>query len=290
MHLFATYIDPLLLSVTYFGFLSSIAVLLVIYGFLEPHMLVTTKRTSTFPIRGLRIVIIGDFHVGPFKSRRFLERVINKVNAQEPDLVLLVGDFLFNRFASPKPLSVLSKIKSKYGCFAVLGNHENGHVLRHRKHKQKETHETPLVQTLRTAGIRTLHNETAIINLNKHTQLCLVGIEDLWSGLDDLPQALSTVPKGMPSILLSHNPDIILDPDSRKVDMIVSGHTHAGQVRIPFIGAIGTIAQEIGQKYDQGIFPLSDNTQLVITRGLGEASVPFRFCAPPEVLVLTTTA
>lgn len=273
-----------------FALIGMIGLGLGVYAALiEPYTLVYTRRRVVFPFeRALRIAVVGDFHVGPFKGRKFVERVVKKTNKLDADLILLVGDFLFDGKASPQPLTPLKDLKCKYGVYAVLGNHENTHVLKHRRQHRQEVQETPLVKVLRAAGVITLHNETAIVTLDGGKQIALLGIDDLWSGLDDLPKALETLPDNMPSILLCHNPDVILDPESRQVHLIVSGHTHAGQVRIPWFGSVAPIPQQVGRKYDHGVFKLDEDTNLVITRGVGESGLPLRLFSHPEVMVLTT--
>lgn len=275
---------------TLFALIGFTGLSLAFYAFcVEPWMIVTTKKKVPLPLpQSLRIALVGDFHVGPFKGARFVRRVVRKVNALKPDLVLLVGDFLFDGKSSPHHLAPLRGLQSRHGTFAVLGNHENGHVLRHWRTHREEVQLTPLVRTLREAGIVTLHNETATLSLENGEKLFLAGIDDVWSGIDDLPRALKGVPPNEPAILLSHNPDIILDPDSGRFDLIVSGHTHAGQVRLPVIGPLAPIPQQLGRAYTYGVYELTAKTRLVITRGVGESGIPLRFFAPPEVMLLTT--
>lgn len=289
MSIFVALTGTLTIGYVLFALIGMTGLGLLFYGaFIEPRILVYTRRNVSFPCsRALRIAVIGDFHVGPFKRSRYVARVVRKANKLNPDLVFLVGDFLFDGKASPLPLMPLRDLKSKYGVFAVLGNHENTHVLRHRRTFRQEVQETPLVKVLRAAGVTTLHNETTTITLDGGEKIAILGIDDLWSGLDDLPKALESQPENTPSILLCHNPDVILDPESKKVHLIVSGHTHAGQIRIPWFGSVAPIPQQIGRKYDHGVFPLDGDTNLVITRGVGE-SFPIRFFSLPEVMVLTT--
>ncbi len=264
-----------------FGFL------LALYALLEPWIIVVTRMKAKLPMK-LTIAVVGDFHVGPYKGARFVRRVVQKVNAQKPDIIFLVGDFLFDGRSSPEALCELNNLQSRYGVFGVLGNHENPHVLRHRREDRLHVTDTPLVQTLREAGVQTLHNEHTVLTLTTGKTLAIVGVDDLWSGLDDLTKAYKDVPADMPSILLCHNPDVILDPESRQADLILSGHTHAGQLRLPLIGALSPIPQQLGRRYTYGRYVISPTTELVITRGVGESGLPIRFYAPPEVMMLET--
>lgn len=266
-----------------------IFVVLALYALIEPWILtVTPVRLRLKGAEDLRIAVIGDFHVGPFKGRRWIDRIVRKTNALKPDLILLVGDFLFDGDSSPEALRGLADLDSTYGCYAVLGNHENRHVLsRHRKERMHVT-ETPLVKVLREAHIRTLHNEHAVLKLPDGHAVAIAGIEDLWSGLDDIQAALKDVPADLPVILLSHNPDVILDPESRRADLIVSGHTHAGQIRLPFWGHLSPIPQQLQSRFVYGHYQLRHGTQLLITRGVGESGLPLRFLAAPEIMLVET--
>lgn len=263
--------------------------LLLYYArFVEPSWIAVTKRNVPFPIADIRVAVVGDFHVGPHKQHRFIERVAAKVNALKPDIVLLVGDFLFDHLADPEHLRPLRSLRAPLGVFAVVGNHDSGHdhlpglgVTRH------PDRSADIVAVLEPLGIRFLRNASATLQYREH-RFALAGIDDLWMDSCDVRKALAGVPAGAPTILLSHQPDIILDPASHRASLIVAGHTHGGQVRLPWYGSLSRIPQRLSKKFDRGIIAVGDGTTLAITHGIGETFLPLRFCARPEILLLRT--
>lgn len=264
---------------------------LVAYGsFLEPQMLVVTKRTADLPLREpLTIVAMGDFHVGPYKGRSSIERAVRAANAQLPDLIFLTGDYILGDDADLSALNALGELQASLGVFAVLGNHDVGHlrnpVSKNMRIKQDRSQE--IRDHLTGLGIRVLVDENTQVSSGQST-IAIAGINDLWTRAEDLEAALDGIPAGMPTILLSHNPGIILDERSRAADLIISGHTHGGQIRLPYIGALSFPATDLGREYVYGDFAIDDGTTLVITRGVGESSARARLFAWPEVLVLRT--
>ena len=134
-------------------------------------------------------------------------------------------------------------------------------------------------------GIPILDNETLLLELNNQ-RINVAGVADLWTGKDDLPLVISKMEKNYPSILISHNPDIILREGHENFDLILSGYTHAGQIRLPYIGSVPNIPDELGRAYDMGLFKLK-NGYLYISRGLGESGTRARLFSPPELSIIT---
>jgi len=264
---------------------------LVVYGsFLEPQMLVVTKRTTDFPVREpLTIVTMGDFHVGPYKGSASIERAVRLANAQLPDIIFLTGDYILGDDADLSALDALGELHASLGVFAILGNHDVGlrrnPVSKNMRVQQDRSQEIRAYLT--ELGIRVLIDENTQVSTGQ-ASIAIAGINDLWTGAEDLGAALDGIPAGMPTILLSHNPGIILDERSRAADLIISGHTHGGQIRLPYIGALSFPATDLGREYVYGDFAIDDDTTLIITRGIGESSARARLFAWPEVLVLRT--
>jgi predicted MPP superfamily phosphohydrolase len=102
----------------------------------------------------------------------------------------------------------------------------------------------------------------------------------------DIDGVMKNIPSNLPTILLTHIPDVILDEPSTKADLIICGHTHGGQIRLPFIGPLHPIPDELGKAYDQGIFTLKNGSLLAITHGIGETMARARLFCPPEIMVL----
>ncbi len=272
------------------GIVGLLGSLLTIYGsFIEPQILVTTRATVSFPFsQPLRIAVISDLHVGPYTGKAFIQRVVDRVNNTLPDMVLIAGDFLFTPESSQEGLDPLSELRAPLGVFAVMGNHDMGrYQTLTGKKKVLEDKTDELSALLTRERIIVLQNQSQLITLPQGT-IAIAGVDDLWSDKADLGATLKGIPDDVPVILLTHNPDIILDPRSHRASLIVAGHTHGGQFRLPFIGAIAPIPTRTGKKYDQGVFLIDKKTTLAITRGIGETLARARLFAWPEVMVLET--
>lgn len=260
---------------------------------IEPRWIAVTRRTIRFPTeRPLRIAVIGDFHVNESKNDRFLARAAARCNALEPDLVLLVGDFVFDHRSDIAPLAELGNLRARCGVFAVVGNHDSSsdHLPGHRTgHRRELDRSDDLQRLLEPLGIRFLRNASTSID-HGGERVVVAGIDDVWMETCDLRAALKGVPNGAPTILLSHNPDIILDPASHKAHLIASGHTHGGQVRLPWLGPLCALPQRLSKKFDRGIFGVTPACTLAVTHGIGEMHVPLRLFARPEILLLETTS
>ena len=220
-------------------------------------------------LRGLKIVCLSDFHLHPFTQIDLIEQIVSKVNEIEPDLVCLLGDYVFERADSIEELApVLSHLQSGLGTFAVLGNHDlwtDADVVR---------------KGLEKAGIRVLINEREDFQLGGDT-LTLVGLDDGWSGAPDLSNALEDTPVDTAVILMIHEPDFAdLYAQDGRILLQLSGHTHGGQVRLPGIGA--PFLPALGRKYDQGLYKI-DEMWLYTTRGVGVIDPPARFNCRPEI-------
>ena len=255
---------------------------------IEPHLLVINRKTlkSALPA-GLRIAVAADMHVGPFKGKTFIERLVRRINALKPDLILLPGDFLFDETAPIDDLAPFKKLHAPLGVFAVAGNHDAGNYLSLLgKPYSKNDRTDELEAFLGALGIPLLRNACQIL---QHTSgnFVLAGIDDLWSPSCDLAGCLNKAKPDLPLLLLSHNPDVVLDERSLRADLIVSGHLHGGQMRLPFIGALKVPAL-LSPRYAQGLFRFGERTQLLVTRGAGETLVRARLFCWPEIVLLTT--
>lgn len=239
---------------------------------------------------GLRVGQITDIHAGPLVSREQVRRGVDLVAAARPDLVALTGDFLsgatkflwtsyggFKQRHYDACMEELSRIRAPLGVFAVLGNHDfwSGREATER-----------LAAGLRGIGVRTLRNEA--VPLQRGAQrLYLVGVDDYWEGSYDLARSLRGTPEESCRILLSHNPDVNEDIalSRRRIDFVLSGHTHGGQVVLPFIGA-PYLPSPFGQKYRAGLVRDGER-RTYVSRGLGVFFAPVRLNCPPEVTLLT---
>lgn len=261
--------------------LLTILILIIWSFFIEPNMLVEKKLNLHVPdLKGLKVVFVGDFHVKPNQKSR-LEYVVKKINEEHPDLILSTGDFVSGH--DPKQsLSIeeiaqeLSKLKPKYGFYTVLGNHDWW--------QSGEKIEKILEQN----GIIVLGNENKKINIDGKT-LYIAGVEDMDTRNIDLAKALTNT--NHPAILLTHTPDVfpfVTDKSNSKitgkVDLTLAGHTHGGQVNIPFIGPL-IVPSDYGKKYAQGLIKENGKT-IFVTKGIGTSILPVRFNCTPEIVVI----
>ncbi len=271
--------------------LAVVCTLIVFYGsFIEPQLLTVTHLQVSLPIeRRLRIVVLADFHVGPYKGREYVERVVHKTNELMPDIVILAGDYVLQErvtLASIDPLTALKDLRTSLGTFAVMGNHDHGlhrSVLGMRQ--PVEDHTDILTGFFEQLGITVLENRNEILSLGTES-IAIAGIDDVIAKDADVAAALGGIPEGVAVILAAHNPDVMLDPLSWRASLVVAGHTHGGQIRLPWLGPVAMLPTRLGQQYDQGVFQMTPTTQLAITRGVGESGARARLFAPPEILLL----
>lgn len=240
---------------------------------IEPNVVVVNKyKINDKNFEGIKIVFAGDFHVKPYQEKR-LQYVVNKINAQNPDIVLLIGDYVnMHEEVMSYPITEiarqLSQIRAKYGIYTVLGNHDY--------FKEGEKIKKALSET----GITVLENKCKTININGKN-ISIAGIEDLTTGFPNLGKALRFAQN--PTILLSHQPDIFPEVPE-KVNLTLAGHVHGGQVVLPFIGPI-IVPSKFGAKYASGYFE-ENGKKMIVTKGIGTSILPIRFNCMPEIVVI----
>lgn len=219
------------------------------------------------------IVFISDVHLGPYMSQKRVHDVVERINAMQPDIIILGGDYIdiHARYIDPV-FDELQKLKAKHGIYAVLGNHEY------------IENESKVRQRIRKAGFYDCDNQGYWVRLNNDS-IKIGGVGDLWEADQHLNNTINDVDTSDFCILISHNPDYAETISTSKVDLTLSGHTHGGQVT--FFGLWAPILpSEYGQKYRYGLKKLQ-YTQVYITSGVGAVGVPFRFFCRPEIAVLT---
>jgi len=252
-----------------------IAFLIIIWAlFIEPNLLFVKKYTIyDSQLKGLKVVFAGDFHIGKNQQKR-LEKIVAKINQQDADLILSIGDFVKgHEVKSTLRIEILAKVlseaKSKYGFYTVLGNHDMW------------IYGKGIAKVLEDNGIKVLNNENISLNIDNKT-LYIAGVEDMTTGHYSVNEALKDVDS--PVILLSHQPDIY-PKIKQKVNLILAGHTHGGQVRLPLIGAL-LIPSRYGKRFDKSFVEEKNNNKMIITKGLGTSILPVRFNCVPEIVVI----
>lgn len=264
--------------------LAGIAGLATGYGFWEAAHIRVSRHTVAVPnlpsaFAGKTVAVLADLHHGPFVGLDFIRTAVRLTNSLAPDLVALVGDYAHKgtdaHLQLPPCLEALSELSAPLGVFAVPGNHD---MQRDGATYREQIARTPL---------------TDLTNCNRPVplsgdRLWLAGVDDLWWGKPDLNRALAGVPADAAVVLLSHNPDFAEDRPDGRVGLILSGHTHGGQVYLRGLGS-SWLPSKYGNKYRHGLVKGPAST-VFVSRGLGEAGVPLRVNAPPEVCLLTLAA
>ena len=227
-------------------------------------------------LEGFKIVQLSDFHLDPFFQIEMLRTAVSMVNALQPDLVVLTGDYVTRIGDAIFELApLLAGLNARYGVYASLGNHD----VRSR---------TKVIKSgLRQARLPLLVNAGLPITVGQG-QLYLAGLDDgLW-GRPSLKEALINCPPATPVILLAHEPDLVdqVATDVR-VALQLSGHTHGGQIRLPGLGAL--TLPSLGSKYVQGLYRVR-STWLYTNRGIGSIRIPVRMNCQPEITEITLVA
>ena len=248
----------------------------------EPNILVEEQVRVRLPrlpqiFDGLTIGFLSDFHVKGPSSPAHTARAAKMLMAHKPDLVALGGDYITHSADDTMSCAdALAQLSAPLGVYGILGNHD---------YWAGNTDKS--VATLTDAGIRILRNESLPIGTASNG-LFLIGLDDLWEKHTDLPRALSGVPDGACKILLVHEPDFADQAAQAEIALQLSGHSHGGQVRLPFIGA--PILPYLATKYPIGLQRASPLTQVYTTRGVGLINPAVRFTCPPEVTILRLEA
>lgn len=222
---------------------------------------------------GLRLLLITDIHTGPFLSQRALLRTFRRLSELRPDVILLGGDHTTSHVADFLSCrDAFASLQAPLGVYGVLGNHDH------------YTEDPPrLERVMEEAGIRMLQN-CAVPLERDGSRVILAGIDDLNAGRPDLDAALAQAEElrqgtDVPIILLSHNPDILFQAARQGVALVLSGHTHGGQIRLPGLPVLVRMSR---YHLDQGRYT-AQGTELVVSRGLGASGIPLRLGCSPEV-------
>jgi len=266
----------------------AVVFIVVFYGsFIEPNFI--NKRIISLNLsknnvqkEKIRCVFLTDWHLGYYKGPLFAKRVVKKVLAAKPDIILLGGDFLDRKRKPDETIFPIKKFSDKIPTFAVMGNHE--YNIGGLNDKDFEDRTAELRAFFFANNITVLDNACQTISIKKQ-KINIAGIIDIWTGKADLKKTFAECDPRQKTVLLAHNPDVILSSDSELFDLILSGHTHAGQVRLPLLGSIYPIPDELGRKFAQGLFQLKKNL-LYISTGLGEGGTRARLFNPPEITIV----
>ena len=223
-------------------------------------------------LNGLRVVHLSDLHYGPLVDSRHLERAVEIANDLNPDLIALTGDYTttYRRYIEPCA-EALGGLNAPEGVWAVLGNHDH-YTDRELTTRALERHHIPV-----------LNNVNTLLQRGSDS-LQLVGIDDWsWAGTK-WSRAFQCVDQNRPTVLLSHQPNVLDVAETQRVSLILSGHTHGGQISFPIVGGPARLATQ-DLKYAHGLFRRGE-TQLYVSSGTGVIGLPVRLGVRPEIAVL----
>jgi uncharacterized protein len=229
---------------------------------------------------GFSIALLSDFHYDPYFSAHPLRAAIGMVNALSPDLIALTGDFVSEPIfgdpvrgadAAEPCVELLRKLQAPHGLWAVLGNHDCS------------TDPGRVTAALRAAGIPVLNNRAVPIE-HDGARFWLGGVDDVLEGSADIDATLHGAPTDEAVVLLAHEPDYADLVARYPVDLQLSGHSHGGQVRLPFMRPL--YLPELARKYFSGLYRINALT-LYTNPGLGTVTIPVRLNCPPEITLLS---
>lgn len=220
---------------------------------------------------GLRIAHLTDLHHSRLVPLSEVRRVVEMANAARPDLVVLTGDYTTARRSYIEPCAeALGELEAPEGVWAVLGNHDH--------FNDPEL----TARALARRGVNLLRNANTALRRGPDA-LQLAGVDDWGWGRADWTRTLRGLDRTSPVLLLSHEPAVLDFPETRGLSLILSGHTHGGQICLPLLGAPARFIEEF--KYLRGLYE-RDGTQLYVSRGTGMIGLPVRIGARPEVALI----
>ena len=284
------------------GAIPLVLIVLIIWGLIEPYRLDDEEETAVIPNlptawSGKKIAQISDFQVGMWWDNvDTVADSVEKLIEEQPAAALISGDFIYH--ATPNPEEEINEVvnlirpltKAKIPTYAVLGNHDYG--MKSKKMPPKKELAVKLEQALEAIDIRVLTNEAVELSLNnQESNLYLVGIGSHWANNDKVDAALAQVPDDSPRIVMMHNPDSFSNFPANTAPFAVAGHTHGGQIRLPYLPQWSWLAfakkdrvvadEWVSEDYGQA------GNRMYVNRGIGFSDVPIRINCAPEITFFT---
>jgi len=249
---------------------------------IEPYLLhiqkeVIASSKISMSYDGFKIVQFSDTHIGFHYSLEKINKIISQINQQEPDVIVFTGDLVDNpeNYRWNKELiKQLKSLTASYGKYWIYGNHDHGGY-----------GTNILKDTMDEADFKLLKNEHEVIELD-NDRIIIAGVDDVILGNPSIEDALNGTSPDLFTLLLAHEPDYADTAINYPIDVQLSGHSHGGQVQLPFIGHLYTPAY--AEKYVEGKYLLNhDQFTLFVNKGIGTTRLPYRFLCKPEIHVYT---
>lgn len=263
------------------GYYIKISILLILvsllYSFVEPYLIeekVIIIEDSDVPDNFVdkKIIFVSDFHLDKFSSSERVADIVARVNRLNPDIIVLGGDYVTDEEEYLAPcFEELSKLKAPLGVYGVTGNHDS--VASYRL----------TVKYMEKAGITPLENTAKWIEVNGE-KIKLGGVKTSYGEISDAEPTTDNTEIDDFIILVSHNPDFAEDLHTNRIDLMLSGHTHGGQVTLFGLWA-PYIPSDYGQKYLKGIVETND-IKVLVSNGIGTSALPIRFFARPQIDII----
>ncbi|WP_042456093.1 metallophosphoesterase [Neobacillus dielmonensis] len=249
-----------------------------------PYLLDIQEIEMTHPLipssfNGVKIVQFSDTHLGFHYSLSQFRKLTKIIKQLTPDIIFFTGDLMDepNRFMQINELiPLLDDLTAPLGKYCIFGNHDHGGY-------GSELYRN----VMETTNFTVLLNQSEQIKLSDGSSICLLGIDDAMLGKPDFSKAQKNIPEHQFKLLLSHAPDLADIAAQYHIHWQISGHSHGGQVKLPFAGAL--VTPPFGQIYPEGLYTIGSGHQLTlyVNRGIGTTRLPFRFMARPELTVFT---
>ncbi|MBT2573573.1 metallophosphoesterase [Bacillus sp. ISL-51] len=249
--------------------------------YIEPRMIDITRHTirHRFIPRGFdnfKIVQFTDTHLSDVYTSKDLDKAVQQINQLKPDLIAFTGDLIDKPHMyrdHQRALAALQRLQAPFGKLCVYGNHDHGGF-------GTNTYKA----LMEGAGFQVKRNGYERLRLTDGSSIEIAALDDLMLGKPDYEGTLSRLSADVFSILLVHEPDAALKIGGHPVNLQLSGHTHGGQIQLPFFGPL--ITPPYGKIYTDGMYTLND-TAIYVNRGLGTTRLPLRFLAKPEIALFT---
>lgn len=252
----------------------------------EAERLQTSRFTVPLSPGGepLKLLHLSDLHASPVVSLDYINRAITRALEWKPDVICVTGDFITQRFAHAENYTrILRRLSDSAPCFATLGNHDGGRWAREEGGGYPDV--DWVTKLLQASHFNLLQNTAASFRA-RGREIQFVGVGDIWAESLDSVRAFRAASSALPTILLSHNPDSKSDVAEHRWQLMLSGHTHGGQLRVPWLGAT-PFAPVRDKRFVAGLHRWNDRW-IHVTKGIGSI-YGLRINCPPEVSFLTLT-